>query len=490
MISLFLGLEWKQFIRSASFKKKIALKILMFFGILYFMAIAIAMGAGSFFMIKDGMPQADPLVVINNYLIYYFLIGLVVRFFMQQLPFMNIKPMMLQPIKKSTIINYLLGKSVLSFINILPLFLFIPFCVVLLIKNYDPTHVVLWFFGIMALVLSNNFINFIIDKNNKAFYALVSVLVVFGVLEFFSIFKISNYVGIAFNALFNNEIYLIIPIFFLTGLYLINFKALKDRLYLEDFDNKEAKTVNAADLSWLDRFGAMAPFLKNDIKLIWRNKRPRQVMFSSFMFLFYGLIFYTNPTYEKMPAFLAFASMFVTGGFLMTFGQLVPSWDSEYYKLMMSQNIPYKQYLEAKWSLIVVGVAVSFVLSTPYIYFGWKIYGMIVAGAAFNIGLNGFINLFGGALNTTPIKLNVKAKAFQNTNKFNPTLLLIALPKVFLPMLLFYIPYKFINYEAGILALGLSGIIGLFFKNFFIRNIEKVYQKRKYKTIAAYCETE
>jgi hypothetical protein len=348
----------------------------------------------------------------------------------------------------------------------------------------------LWFFGIISLVLSNNFINFIIDKNNKAFYALVSVLVLFGALEYFDIFKVSNYAGIAFNALFNNGIYLIIPILILITLYLINFKSLKNRLYLEDFDTKKVKTVNTADLSWLNRFGAMAPFLKNDIKLIWRNKRPRQVMFTSFIFLFYALMIFTNPTYQKMQGFIAFAAVMVTGGFLMTFGQLVPSWDSEYYKLMMSQNIPYKQFLEAKWYLMVVGVVISFVLCTPYIYFGWHIYGLIAAGAVFNIGLNGFLGLLAGSLNMTPIKLNVKAKAFQNTNKFNPVLLLVALPKVFLPMLLFYIPYKLINYEAGIIVLGLSGVIGLFFKNFFIRNIEKVYQKRKYKTIAAYCETE
>ena len=316
------------------------------------------------------------------------------------------------------------------------------------------------------------------------------MLIAFIGLEFFHIFEISSYIGVAFNAFFNNSAWLIIPAFIFSELYLITFKNLKRRFYLENFNTKKVKTVKAADLSWLNRFGAMAPFLKNDIKLIWRNKRPRQVMFTSFIFLFYALMIFTNPTYQKMQGFIAFAAVMVTGGFLMTFGQLVPSWDSEYYKLMMSQNIPYKQFLEAKWYLMVVGVVISFVLCTPYIYFGWHIYGLIVAGAVFNIGLNGFLGLLAGALNMTPIKLNVKAKAFQNTNKFNPILLLVALPKVFLPMLLFYIPYKLINYEAGILVLGLSGVIGLFFKNFFIRNIEKVYQKRKYKTIAAYCETD
>ncbi len=490
MILRFLSLEWKQFIRAASFKRKIAIKILMVFAVLYFAVVAIALGAGIFFILKKSMPQSDPLVIINNFLIYYFLIDLAIRFFIQQLPFMNVKPLMLLPVNKNTIVNYLMGKSILSLFNILPLFIFIPFSVVLLIKDYAVLHVFVWFTGIVLLLLSNNFINFIINKNSKVFYVIAGILVVFSGLEFFNIFKISTYAGVAFNAFYKNPVLIVAPVLIFFLCYLSVYKYLQKGLYLENLDSKKAKTVKAADLSWLNRFGAMAPFLKNDIKLIWRNVRPRQVMFMSFIFLFYGLIFYTNPTYQKMPAFLAFASIFVTGGFLMTFGQQVPSWDSEYYKLMMSQNIPYKQYLEAKWYLIVVGVAISFVLSTPYIYFGWKIYGMIVAGTAFNIGLNGFINLFGGALNMTPIELNVKAKAFQNTNKFNPILLLVALPKIILPMLLFYIPYKFISFEAGIITLGVVGISGLFFKDFFIRNIEKVYQKRKYKTIAAYCETE
>jgi hypothetical protein len=238
----------------------------------------------------------------------------------------------------------------------------------------------------------------------------------------------------------------------------------------------------------MDRFGNVAPFLKNDVKLIWRNARPKQVLMMSFMFLFYGLIFYTQDTYKEMPAILAFASMFITGGFLMSFGQLVPSWDSEYYKLLMSQNIPYRQYLESKWYLMVFGVSISFILSIPYLYFGWEIFGMIAAGALFNVGLNSFITLFGGALNRVPIELNVKAKAFSNTNGFNPTQMLIAMPKILLPIILFYIPYKLISFEAGLIAIALSGVLGIVFKNQIFKFIENIYQKGKYKTIAAFAE--
>jgi hypothetical protein len=271
-------------------------------------------------------------------------------------------------------------------------------------------------------------------------------------------------------------------------MYRVNFNFIRKGFYLDDAVAKKIEEANAVDLSWMDRFGSVATFLKNDIKLIWRNARPKQVMMMSFLFLFYGLIFYTSKTYSDSPAWIAFASIFVTGGFLLTFGQLVPSWDSEYYKMLMSQNIPYKKYLESKWYLMVVGVTISFVLSTPYLYFGWKIYAMIAAATSFNIGLNSFITLFGGALNRVPVELNVKAKAFGNTNGFNPTQMLIALPKMVLPMLLFYIPYKFINYETGLIVLGLSGVLGIAFKNFFLTKIEKIYQTGKYKTIAAFSE--
>jgi len=488
MIKNFLNFEWKQFSRSSYFQKGIGIKILLALAVIYFGGIALLVGVGLFFILKKELPETDPIILVNNFLIFWFIFDLVLRFFMQQLPVMNVKPLMIVPVKRSTIINYLLGKTALSFFNFLPLFIFVPFSIVLLVQGYPVLNVVCWFFALLFLVLSNNFINFLINKSNTYFYVLISVLAIFIGLEFFNIYKVSAPIGVAFNTLYNNPILSIIPLVLMVALYAVNFNFIKKEFYLDDAVSKKIKEVNATDLSWMDRFGSVAVFLKNDVKLIYRNARPRQVMMMSFLFLFYGLIFYTQETYKNMPAFLAFASIFVTGGFLLTFGQLVPSWDSEYYKMLMSQNIPYKKYLESKWYLMVVAVAVSFVLSTPYIYFGWKIYGMIAAGALFNIGLNSFITLFGGALNRVPIELNVKAKAFSNTNGFNPTQMLIALPKMALPMLLFYVPYKFISFEAGLITLGLSGVLGIVFKGFFLNKIEQLYQKGKYKTLAAYNE--
>ena len=47
-------------------------------------------------------------------------------------------------------------------------------------------------------------------------------------------------------------------------------------------------------LTWLNQFGTLGTFLKNDIKLIKRNKRSKTTVGMSIMFLFYGLIFFSG----------------------------------------------------------------------------------------------------------------------------------------------------------------------------------------------------
>jgi hypothetical protein len=490
MIKKFLSLQWKEFTRSSAFQKGIAIKILLIFAALYFGAIALFAGIFLFFGIEEMVPNEDPMVVVNNFIIFWFLLDLVIRYFMQQMPVMNIKPLMIIPIKKGTIIHFLLGKTIISFFNIIPLLIFIPYSIVLLAQGYAPLHVIAWFFSVMAITQALNFLNILVNKSNTVFYITLGLLATFGALEFFDIYKISEFFGLLFNGLYNHPYLVVLPIALAAFLYYLNFDYLDKRFYLDGAISKEIKEVNASDLSWMDRFGKLATFLKNDVRMIWRNKRPRQVLMLSCFFLFYGLFFFTQKAYDDMPAMVAFASIFITAGFLFSFGQLVPSWDSEHYKMLMSQNIPYRKYLESKWYLMVLAVLISFILSTPYIYFGWDKFAMIAAGASFNIGINTFVTLFGGALNRVPVQLNEKAKAFSNTNGFNPTQLLIALPKMVLPVLLFYVPYYFTDYNlnAGIITLALSGVLGLVFRNFFLSQIEKVYQKGKYKTIAAFAE--
>ena len=207
----------------------------------------------------------------------------------------------------------------------------------------------------------------------------------------------------------------------------------------------------------------------------------------SVVFLFYGLLFFTGAMEMYDNSMLQmFAAIFVTGGFLFTFGQFVPSWDSAYYPLMMSQNIQYREYISAKWWLVVIGTLASTLLASFYLYYGWDIYVMIIAGAVFNIGVNSHLVLLGGAYIKTPIDLASSKQAFGDKKAFNVKTMLISLPKMLVPMLLYVIGEKLIGEWWGSILVILAGVAGFAFRDKVFYMIEKVYKAEKYATLHSY----
>lgn len=201
--SQFLSFEWKQFKRSSSFQKGIGIKIVLLLAALYFIAAFTGLGLVAYYLIQKSFPQLDPIVVVNNYLIFWFLLDLTYRFFLQQLPVMNIKPFMVVPVKRSTIIHYLLVKTSWSFFNWLPLFFFIPFAIILLVEAYPLIQVMGWLVAMILFTLSLNYLNFLINKNNTYFYGLVSLIFSFAALRYFNIYDITVLAGEFFNKMYS-----------------------------------------------------------------------------------------------------------------------------------------------------------------------------------------------------------------------------------------------------------------------------------------------
>ena len=484
MISHFLKLEWKQFFRSSHWQKGIALKIIMGFFILYFMVVFLAIGVLGYYILKKTLPALDPLQLVNSYLLYVVLGELILRYLMQTLPVMNIKPLLVLPIKRSSLVHYVLGKSAFSLFNIISLFFYIPFAVVLMIEGYDTSGVLGWLFTVVLMTQSVNFLNFLINKSNIALGSIVFLLLAAVGSQKFGLFDLTVFGGQVFDAVYASPIYSLIGVVVLVILYKLNYKQLKSLVYLDEAVSQKVEEASAIDLSFVNRLGDVAPFIKNDIRLIWRNKRTKTVFLMSFLFLLYGLIFFTQETYRDMPALLMFASLFITGGFTLNYGQFIPAWDSAHYKMLMSQSFKYRKFLESKWILMVVMTSILYLLSFPYLYFGSKIFLMITAGAVFNIGFNSLFLLYAGSFNRKKIDLN--KSGFGNTQGTSATQILIIIPLMLLPMLLFWVFNKFVGYNSGFIVVASVGIISLLLKKYAMNFIEKKYIKDKYVMINAF----
>jgi len=490
MIKHFINLEWKQYFRSSYWQKSIAINILMVFFALYFVAMFLGLGFGLLFILKKTFPEQDAFVVANGFLFFWIIGDLLMRFFLQKLPVMSVKPLLTLPVKRSTVVNYVLGKSAVSFFNFLPLFAIIPFSIMLIRDGYATSMVLTWMFTMVIVVLIINFLNFIIEsfsaEKELSFLPIIIVVGVLFGLDYFEVLPMKSLIGDSLIGIANNPVLIIIPIAILLIFYVYNFKILKGKLFLDSSLKSKVTEVKAADLSWTKRFGDIAPFMQLDLKLIWRNKRTKSMAMLLVIGLLYGLFFYPQSMYRDMVFMYAFIGIFSTGFFLINFGQFIPAWDSGYYKMLMSQNIKYEQYLRSKFILMVMSVVILFVLGIPYVYFGWKILIVHFAAAIYNIGVNSHVILFGGSFNRKKIDLDKKAAFnYQGTGAVQ---WLIGIPLMALPMGLFALINWLIGFEAAVALLIVLGVTGIVFHKKLMKLITKRYLDSKYKMIDAFSQ--
>ncbi len=467
-----------------------AINILMVFFALYFIVMFLGLGFGLLLILKKTFPDQDPFVIANGYVFFWIIGDLMMRFFLQKLPVMSVKPLLTLPIKRSTVVNYVLGKSVASFFNLLPLFAIIPFSIMLIMDGYATSMILTWLFTMIILVLISNFLNFIIEafssEKELSFLPIITVVGVLFGLNYFGVLPMTTLIGDALLGIANNPILILVPIAILAACYAYNFKILKSKLFLDSSLKSKVAEVNAADLSWTERFGDVAPFMKLDLKLIWRNKRTKSMAFLLLIGVLYGLFFYPQPIYREMTFMFAFIGIFSTGFFLINFGQFIPAWDSGYYKLLMSQNIKYEQYLRSKFILMVISVVLLFVLGIPYVYFGYKILIAHFAAAIYNIGVNTHVILWGGSFNRKKIELDKKAAFnYQGTGAVQ---WLIGIPLMLVPMAMFGLVNWLVGFAAAVALLIVLGLVGIVFHKKLMKAITHKYLDSKYKMINAFSQ--
>lgn len=490
MVKHFLRLEWKQYFRSSYWQKNLLMNIFLVFMAVYFIATFLILGLAMYPLLKKIYPDDDPFVVFNGLLFYWIIADLLMRFFFQKLPVMSVKPLLTLPVKRKSVVHFVLGKSAISFFNFLPLFAIVPFGIMLVTNDYPLSQILPWWIGLILLTLITNFLNFIIESiASETELPFLPVLLVAGglfALNYFELISFSDLVASAFLSMSKNPLLLLVPVLILMALYRINFSTLRKKLYIDNSLKSKKKEARATNLEWTRKFGDIAPFMQLDIKLILRNKRSKSSVWMLVIGLLYGLFFYPNPIYQDMEWFFVFIGIFVTGIFLINFGQFIPAWDSSYYKLLMSQNLKYERYLKSKYSLMIMSVVVMFVLSIPYVYFGWKILLAHFAAAVYNIGVNAYVILWGGSYNRKKIDLDQRAAFnFQGTGAVQ---WLIGIPLMLVPMAIFAIFYFTLGFQVGVGVILGMGILGIMFHQRIMAFIKSQYLKSKHKMIEAFSQ--
>ena len=127
---------------------------------------------------------------------------------------------------------------------------------------------------------------------------------------------------------------------------------------------------------------------------------------------------------------------------------------------------------------MVFSTIICFILTIPYIYFGITILYINTAAMLFNIGVSPIYILLMSTNNKK--RLDLSQGAAFNYQGVSATQFLISFPIMLVPIFIYLPFWAFGNPDAGILAIGLAGLIGLSFNKYFVNLAVIRFLKRRY----------
>ena len=477
-------LQFLKSIRSTSFAKSLITNIVL--GLVILLLLSYVVLAGVFLpkIIQEITGSKDTLSVLNSYLIYFFFFEFMYRYFIQQLPVVDLESLLHLPIGKRKIMHMLLIRSFFSPMSIIALLLFLPSGVQVVLPEYGSMGLLGW---IGSIVLTSWILHWFMlwfkqkfEDSTIGLVIVVAVLVLGSGASYMGWYNLGEIMKPVFDFAMTSLIPMIVLAIGLVGSYYLCFSFYLSNAYLEDLSEEENVRFTDQSIGFFSRFGNAGEMANVEWKLIIRHKKSRTYIMLSIFFLLYGLIFYTNPAYQSedgiSPIFI-FVGVFITGIFMIQYGQLYLSWNSQNFDYYLMKKGGVEELVKGKYLLFISISCLSFLASVPYVYFGWQILAVHAATFLFNVGVLVHAIIYLALWKPKPMDLN-KGAMF-NYEGVGAAQWLMVVPMMVLPYLI-YLPFSLlINDYAGLIALSLCGIVGILsFKLLSKINIKRVYDNK------------
>lgn len=483
MYKWFMIHQWKEMKRSSIWQKNIALNIVLGFLILLMLLYLLALGLFIDKILKEVFPDDDPVRIFNGVLFYYFGIEFFLRFFMQNLPTLNVEAYLHLPVRKTSIVHYVAARSVFAIGNYLSWLVVVPFAFKVIAPAYSTGIAWIYVLTFAMLVFTNNFLATWVKRQLVGNPTVVGVfglaMIALILLDYFQVISVSSLSASAFNQLLVHPALSLLAFGLMMLAYMMNYWFLKPRLYPEEvIVKKEKKMDSLSDIQYLKTLGLTGQLISLDLRLIWRHKRTRSVIYMAPLFLGYGLFFYTVPIYRTMYGFLIFVGIFMTGGMMLNYLNYCFSYESNYFDNILANYRDYERYIRTKFILAVLIASTCYILTIPYVFFGTDILLLNTMTFLYNIGFLSFLLLYIATFSKKRMDLS-KGAAF-NYQGLGATHWLSMLPAFLLPVFI-YLPFGLAGYStAGMIFIGALGLAGLLFSKSLLHLIVKQFMKKRY----------
>ncbi len=490
IIFILLRHQWLSFWRGRNSGKSIGMQIFMGIIILYLMAVSLIAGLAMPELIEKAAKGKDVVTIFLRLILYYFAIDIVMRFMLQELPTLVIQPYLTKNIRRIQLVRFLNLRSLFYFLNVIPLFLFLPFAFTRIAPHYGQWAAVSFVITIIALIVFNHFLILYLKRktilNNWWLVGFFVVVVAIGFFEYKGWISISTFSATMFLKLLQSPWMVVVPLTMAVMAFINNNRYLYKNLYVEEMVKSGGKK-SSAEYTWLNRFGEEGELMSLDFKLILRNKRARSVLMISVLLLFYGFLFYKKPAIDSNQfGILLIGAIFITGVFIINYGNFLFAWQSSHFDGLLTGRLKLRTYIRSKLMLFLVVSTISFIVTCFYGLISWKLLVIQLAAYLFNIGVISVMSVYLATFNYKRLELD-KAASF-NYQGTGFTHWIYAFLILLLPFAIYY-PFSIMfNPWAGIAALGIIGLASLLLRDWWTDILVKQFSKRKYLILEGFRE--
>ncbi|GHU88207.1 hypothetical protein FACS1894155_02620 [Bacteroidia bacterium] len=467
------------------FERNLGVKIFMF---VCFGFLAVEFFAIGFFLDRLCLElgnYASPLDCFNSGLLYVMMADFVVKFLLKSNQSMQIAPYLTLPIKRNGLFNFLQSKEFVSMWNWYMMFLIVPFAFKVIPVEYSFFHVFVFLICFYLLCIANSLL-----------VALTKAWVKTGIWKlFFPAVIIAGILVAAFKFNFSfgdytqqfgswlmgtNPIAWVVFIGIFIFLWCANRWLMRSILYKEMQGEKVRDSVSFSNMSFLDRFGEIGEFINLELKLIFRNKRLKNQLFT---FVAVLVIFGVQLVSNRMVLENFFMSLFwigfMVGGFGLIFSQFLFMAESSYFDGLITRNHSFLSLMKAKYYSYVVISFLVYLLLLAFIWYNKMMSVLLITSAFFYyIGVVYCCVFQNGVYNKT--FLDLSDSGFMNWKTSTTSQMIITMVAMFVPIGLVVIVKSLTSEEIACYFMLTTGVLFVLGSNIWLKWTCNRMMKRRY----------
>ena len=481
--------QWKAFRRHPMFDSNILLEIYKYsvFGLFGFWLLIF--GFVLFNILSEQGAYNNAIDSFNYILLYLLLFDFTFKYMLKQSQSMQIVTYLTLPIKRKTLIKFLILKELSDIWNLYFLLPLIPFVFKAILPHYGYMSAFLYLLFFYLLCIGNSFLvniaNNLLKRNRwLLFLPFMIVAAIVGITFIPGVYIEDNVVKVVSYILEKN----ILIWAMVCTVFAVIWRVYLSMMDADIYRAMQGKQLSTAGMSlnipFFGRLGKIGALMNLEMKMILRSKRLRpQLIFGLYFFVFYiYMVIYSD--FKESYYFRLFFTMYGIAAIGVLMAQLIFTTESSYFDGLMARKSSLLDMLKGKYYLYVSFSGLILIVITVFVFLGKLDFLFLISVFFFSIGVVFFV-IFQNAVYNKNYLNHVESGWFNWKDNTSNMALLMALYMMALFALVMMVNTIFNETVANYFML----VTGLFFTvtaNYWLKWIYSRFLKRKYKNMEGF----